>query len=87
MQHISISAKTGLERHFAVYPDGFIGVREVAKMLGVSVPHVYTIQKRDPSFPPKCRLGGRCSLWEERALRAWSDIRICEAVDGANGHG
>lgn len=85
MQHISILPKAGLERLPAAYPDGFIGVREAAKMLGVSVPHVYTIQKRDPSFPPKCRLGGRCSLWEESALRAWSDIRICEAVE--DGHG
>ncbi len=49
-----------------------ISVQEVARLLGVSVSHVYRVGATDETFP-KPRKVGRATRYDPREVRAWFD--------------
>ena len=56
-----------------------ISVQEVARLLGVSVSHVYRLAAADETFP-KSRKVGRATRFDPREVRAWFDA---QRVDGS----
>ena len=54
-----------------------ISVQEVARLLGVSVSHVYRLAATDETFP-KPRKVGRATRYDPREVRAWFDAQRVE---------
>ena len=54
-----------------------ISVQEVARLLGVSVSHVYRLGATDETFP-KPRMVGRARRYDPREVRAWFDAQRVE---------
>lgn len=52
-----------------------VEVKEVARLLGVSVSHVYRIAQRDPTFPPSRRIG-RSARYDPGEVRVWFDAQV-----------
>ena len=51
-----------------------ISVQEVARLLGVSVSHVYRLGATDETFP-KPRMVGRARRYDPREVREWFDAQ------------
>jgi predicted DNA-binding transcriptional regulator AlpA len=63
-----------------------ISVKEVARILGVSVSHVYRLGATDETFP-KPRMVGGARRYDPREIRTWFDAQRVEgrAVRSAAG--
>lgn len=51
-----------------------ISIQEVARLLGVSVSHVYRLGATDETFP-KPRMVGRARRYDPREVREWFDAQ------------
>jgi len=63
-----------------------ISVQEVARLLGVSVSHVYRLGTADEAFP-KPRMIGRARRYDPREVRAWFDAQRVEGTAVRHGAG
>lgn len=54
-----------------------ISIQEVARLLGVSISHVYRLGAKDESFP-KSRMVGGARRYDPREVREWLDAQRVE---------
>jgi excisionase family DNA binding protein len=55
-----------------------VSIQEVARLLSVSVSHVYRLGAKDESFP-KARMAGGARRYDPREVREWFDAQRVEA--------
>jgi predicted DNA-binding transcriptional regulator AlpA len=53
----------------------YLRVRTVGTKIGASRSHVWNLAKQDPEFPQPIRLSRGVTVWDEREVDAWIDIR------------
>ena len=55
-----------------------VSIQEVARLLSVSVSHVYRLGAKDESFP-KARMAGGVRRYDPREVREWFDAQRVDA--------
>jgi len=53
----------------------FLRIREVAKLTGYSIPHIWRLA-RDGRFPKPIKLGPNASAWVDEEIHKWQVARI-----------
>lgn len=54
---------------------GFIRVKPLSKLTGVSVASIWEWAKNDPAFPKPVKLSANCTAWRMEEVKAWMDSR------------
>lgn len=54
---------------------GFLRLKDVCQLIGLSKTTVWELSKRDPEFPKPVKLTSQCTAWRADELDAWIESR------------
>lgn len=58
-----------------IQPKGFVRLKAVCELLGLSKSTVWSLSKNDPAFPKPVKISPNCTAWRADELNAWIDSR------------